>query len=114
MDVRVLAIEDEKPFVHLLKALLRGHSVDSAGTLHAGKQALLLRSYDVALVDLQLPDSSEERTKQELVQLNRLSPKTRFVVVTGHVPQEELPGCTVVSKADGDFVHRLLGAMGLA
>src|SRR6266511_4100139 len=80
---RVLIIDDERPVLMTLEALLKrhGYHVDAAGTASQGLKLLNSNSPSLILLDLQLPDAHGlemlDRIKTEL-------PKAQVVILTAH------------------------------
>jgi two-component system, OmpR family, response regulator QseB len=68
--MRVLAIEDNRPFLNLLRANLtkRGFTVDGTETLEDGTVLASEGGYDAILLDLALPDGDG---KQVVAMLRR-------------------------------------------
>src|ERR1043166_7291288 len=79
----VLIIDDERPVLLTLEALLKRHSyhVDTAGTASQGLKLLKSSSPSLALLDLQLPDAHGlemlDRIKTEL-------PEAHVIILTAH------------------------------
>jgi two-component system NtrC family response regulator len=80
---RVLIIDDERPVLMTLEALLtrHGYQVDTAPTASQGLKLLTSSSPSLVLLDLQLPDGHGfemlERIKTEL-------PKAQVIILTAH------------------------------
>src|SRR4029077_17243056 len=80
---RVLIIDDERPVLMTLEALLkrRGYQVDTAPTASQGLKLLKSNSPSLVLLDLQLPDAHGlemlDRIKTEL-------PKAQVIILTAH------------------------------
>src|SRR5216110_2020538 len=80
---RVLIIDDERPVLMTVEALLKrhGYHVDAAATASQGLKLLKLNSPSLVLLDLQLPDAHGlemlDRIKTEL-------PKAQVVILTAH------------------------------
>ena len=80
---RVLIIDDERPVLLTLEALLKRHSyhVDTAGTASQGLKLLKSSSPSLVLLDLQLPDAHGlemlDRIKTEL-------PEAQVIILTAH------------------------------
>src|SRR5438093_1652857 len=80
---RVLIIDDERPVLMTLEALLNrhGYHVDTAGTASQGVKLLKSNLPSLVLLDLQLPDAHGlemlERIKSEL-------PKVQVIILTAH------------------------------
>src|ERR1700738_4719404 len=80
---RILIIDDERPILLTLEALLsrHGYQVDAAGTAAHGLRALKNNSPAVILLDLQLPDAEGLET---LEQIKRDHPRTQVIILTAH------------------------------
>src|SRR5213083_1074772 len=80
---RVLIIDDERPVLMTLEALLKrhGYHVDTAATASQGLKLLKSNSPSLVLLDLQLPDAHGlemlDRIKTEL-------PKAQIIILTAH------------------------------
>jgi two-component system response regulator HydG len=80
---RVLIIDDERPVLMTVEALLKrhGYHVDAAATASQGLKLLKSNSPSVVLLDLQLPDAHGlemlDRIKTEL-------PKAQVIILTAH------------------------------
>src|SRR4051812_37301829 len=66
--MRVLAIEDNRPFLQLLRANLtkRGFTVDVTETLEDGTALASAGGYDAILLDLALPDGDGKQVVETL------------------------------------------------
>lgn len=87
---RVLLVEDNPADVRLLQELLREASVSDvriipAPTLQAGLDLLDLEAFDVALVDLSLPDADG---LESLERLQSKAPHLPIIVITGRDDSE--------------------------
>src|SRR5437879_6544198 len=80
---RVLIIDDERPVLMTLEALLKrhGYHVDTAPTASQGLKLLKTKSHALVLLDLQLPDAQGfemlDRIKTEL-------PRAQVIILTAH------------------------------
>src|SRR5437879_11443463 len=80
---RVLIIDDERPVLMTLEALLQrhGYEVDAAPTASQGVKLLKSKSPSLVLLDLQLPDAHGlemlDRIKTEL-------PEVQVIILTAH------------------------------
>src|SRR5205085_2930787 len=80
---RILIIDDERPILLTLEALLgrRGYETETAATAAAGLRALKNKAPSLVLLDLQLPDATGlemlERIKNE-------RPETQVIILTAH------------------------------
>jgi DNA-binding NtrC family response regulator len=80
---RILIIDDERPILMTLEALLKrhGYQVDTAATASQGLKLLKSRSPSLVLLDLQLPDAEGlqtlDRIKTEL-------PDMQVIILTAH------------------------------
>ena len=80
---RILVVDDDESIRTVLQAILaeEGYSVDVART---GKEAVKKSKttrYNLALIDIRLPDTEGTRL---LTQLKRASPRTRKIIITGY------------------------------
>lgn len=80
---RILIIDDERPILMTLEALLKrhGYQVDTAATASQGLKLLKSRSPSLVLLDLQLPDA------QGLEMLDRIKtelPDMQVIILTAH------------------------------
>src|SRR5881227_1001623 len=80
---RILIVDDERPILVTLEALLQrhGYQVDTAPTASQGLKLLKTKSPSLVLLDLQLPDAEGletlDRIKSEL-------PKVQVIILTAH------------------------------
>lgn len=80
---RILVIDDERPILMTLEALLgrHGYGVDTASTAAAGFKLLQSKAHSLVLLDLQLPDADG---LQMLEQIKRDHPETQAIILTAH------------------------------
>jgi two-component system, NtrC family, response regulator len=80
---RILIIDDERPILLTLEALLRRHAyqVDTAPTASQGLKLLKTKSPSLVLLDLQLPDAEGLQT---LDSIKSGSPEMPVIVLTAH------------------------------
>jgi DNA-binding NtrC family response regulator len=80
---RVLIIDDERPVLMTLEALLKrhGYHVDTAPTASQGLKLLRSKSSALVLLDLQLPDADGFET---LEQIKTEVPGTPVIILTAH------------------------------
>ncbi len=80
---RILIIDDERPILLTLEALLgrHGYQAEGAGTAALGLRALKNNSPSVVLLDLQLPDADG---LEMLDQIKREYPETQVIILTAH------------------------------
>ena len=80
---RILIIDDERPILLTLEALLgrHGYQVETAATASHGLRALKSNAPAVILLDLQLPDAEGLQT---LEQIKREHPETQVIILTAH------------------------------
>ncbi len=85
--IRVLVLDDEEPIRRLLTMMLRqsGFHVESAESGRAGLRILLHRDFDVALVDLQMPDMDGASFLQEA---RGIWPWLGIIILSGHINEE--------------------------
>jgi DNA-binding NtrC family response regulator len=80
---RVLIIDDERPVLMTLEALLKrhGYHVDTASTASQGLKLLKSTPSTLVLLDLQLPDADGLET---LDQIKTEVPQTQVIILTAH------------------------------
>lgn len=80
---RILIIDDERPILMTLEALLtrRGFQVDTAATAANGLKSLKAKPPALVLLDLQLPDAEGLHT---LDQIKTDFPETQVIILTAH------------------------------
>jgi DNA-binding NtrC family response regulator len=80
---RVLIIDDERPVLMTLEALLKRHGyyVDTASTASQGLKLLRSKPSTLVLLDLQLPDADGLET---LDQIKTQVPETQVIILTAH------------------------------
>ncbi|HEY8649802.1 MAG TPA: sigma-54 dependent transcriptional regulator [Chthoniobacterales bacterium] len=80
---RILIIDDERPILLTLEALLgrHGYHADTAQTAAAGMRTLKSKMPALVLLDLQLPDAEG---LQMLDQIKREHPDTQVIILTAH------------------------------
>src|SRR4030088_1073328 len=80
---RILVVDDERPILLTLKALLSRHNykVDTAATAAAGLKVLKEKSPSLVLLDLQLPDAEGLET---LDQIKTEHPDMQVIILTAH------------------------------
>jgi DNA-binding NtrC family response regulator len=79
----ILIIDDERPILLTLTALLErhGYQIESAATAAAGLKLLKAKSPPLVLLDLQLPDAEGLQTLDEI---KTSAPKTQVIILTAH------------------------------
>src|SRR5438874_2079150 len=78
----VLVVDDEEMIRRAcVRAIGGAHRVLEAGTLAEAERMLEAGSVDVCLTDVRLPDGDGV---ERLSALRRLSPRTEFILMTGH------------------------------
>jgi len=97
--INALIVDDDKEIRKILGLILEneGYSVETAEN---GKKAILLCEkvpFDVALVDIELPDI---KGTELLHKLKKIQPKMVKIIITGH-PSIENAARSVNEKADG-------------
>lgn len=82
MGKSMLIVDDDEGILKVIKRIFskRGYSVDIAETGEEAKTKLKLRTYDVALIDLRLPDMDGTDLLQTI---NDAAPKTVKIILTG-------------------------------
>src|ERR1700731_4894425 len=80
---RILIIDDERPILLTLEALLSRHGfeTETAATAASGLKALKNKAASLVLLDLQLPDAEG---LQMLDQIKREHPETQVIILTAH------------------------------
>src|ERR1700724_1875190 len=80
---RILIIDDERPILLTLEALLgrHGYQVETSGTASQGLKLLKTKSPALVLLDLQLPDAEGLQTLDEI---KREFPGTQVIILTAH------------------------------
>src|SRR5438105_11634975 len=80
---RILIIDDERPILLTLEALLSRHGfeTETAATAAAGLKALKNKAASLVLLDLQLPDVEG---LQLLDQIKTERPETQVIILTAH------------------------------
>jgi DNA-binding NtrC family response regulator len=80
---RILIIDDERPILLTLEALLgrHGFETETAATAAAGLKALKNKAASLVLLDLQLPDT---QGLEMLDQIKAERPETQVIVLTAH------------------------------
>ena len=80
---RILIIDDERPILLTLEALLgrRGYPVETAATASLGLKLLKTKNPALVLLDLQLPDADGLQT---LDQIKKDFPNVQVVILTAH------------------------------
>src|SRR6266581_2438243 len=80
---RILIIDDERPILLTLEALLgrHGYHADTARTAAAGMRTLESKTPALVLLDLQLPDAEG---LQMLDQIKRKHPEMQVIILTAH------------------------------
>jgi len=80
---RILIIDDERPILLTLEALLgrHGYQTETAATAAAGLRELKNKSASLVLLDLQLPDAEG---LQMLDQIKAEHPQTQVIILTAH------------------------------
>jgi DNA-binding NtrC family response regulator len=89
LAIRVLIVDDEKMVCESFEACLKDYGLDARGVLNA-KEALELLSvehFDVALIDMQLPEMDGESL---IAKAYALAPQLRFLIHTGR-PYDRVP-----------------------
>ena len=80
---RILIIDDERPILLTLEALLtrHGYEIETANTAAAGLKALKNKAAPLVLLDLQLPDA---QGLEMLDQIKTERPETQVIILTAH------------------------------
>jgi DNA-binding NtrC family response regulator len=80
---RILVVDDDESIRTVLTAVLqeKGYAVDTAGSGNEGIEKTKTSFYNLALVDIRLPDM--EGT-QVLAKMNETAPEIRKIILTGY------------------------------
>lgn len=80
---RILVVDDDESIRTVLTAVLqeKGYAVDTAGSGNEGIEKTKTSFYNLALVDIRLPDM--EGT-QVLARMNETAPEIRKIIITGY------------------------------
>ncbi|MFH2002434.1 MAG: sigma-54 dependent transcriptional regulator [Planctomycetota bacterium] len=98
MKPKILVLDDEEDALFGIQEFLshKGYDVDVAATLAEAREAMSIRRYDAALVDLKLPDGNG----QDLITEARESfPDMGIIVVSGH---QEVPDVVEAMRRGAD------------
>ena len=84
---RILIVDDDKIILSILTKLLQkaGYQTDAAETSREALEKVKNQYYDVAIMDIKLPDM--EGTDLLLI-MNRTSPRTTKIMMTGFASKE--------------------------
>lgn len=82
-NAKILIVDDDENIRKVLVAILQdeGYTVDSVGTAKKGIEATKRKFYNMALIDIRLPDM--EGTEL-LTQLKETTPRMRKIIITGY------------------------------
>lgn len=80
---KILVVDDDENIRKVLVAILQdeGYTVDSVGTAKKGIEATKRKFYNMALIDIRLPDM--EGTEL-LTQMKETTPRMRKIIITGY------------------------------
>jgi signal transduction histidine kinase len=106
MEIRVLAVEDNPGDLRLVKeflgeGVLGQYRMNSAVTLSSAMELLGAGSYDVVLLDLNLPDS---RGLETFTKLHGKFPAVPIVVLTGS--QDEKTATRAINEGAQDYLYK--------
>lgn len=81
--MRVLLVDDEKELVSTLAERLgyRGVNADWATSASEALEKVLENTYDIAVLDIKMPETDGFQLKRQLQQKN---PQMKFIFLTGH------------------------------
>jgi DNA-binding NtrC family response regulator len=112
---RLLLVDDDAPGRLVLAAMLEdaGYAVTEAACLSDARSALLAARFDLALLDVNLPDG---RGPELVGELSRSSPGIAVAVLSGEdvAPQEGVHLCITKACAPSQLVAELDRAMAMA
>jgi DNA-binding NtrC family response regulator len=82
-NARILVVDDDESIRTVLTVVLeeKGYTVDTAGSGNEGIEKTKTSFYNLALVDIRLPDM--EGT-QVLAKMNETAPEIRKIIITGY------------------------------
>jgi DNA-binding NtrC family response regulator len=82
-NARILVVDDDENIRKVLVAILgdEGYAVDSVGTAKKAIEATKRKFYNMALIDIRLPDI--EGTEL-LTQIKETTPRMRKIIITGY------------------------------
>jgi len=88
----ILVVDDEEPIQKLLKRTLSkmGYSVDTASDGEEGLKLFRQHSYELVLLDLNMPRLSGDQLLREIKKIN---PTTEVIVITGYASVESAVEC---------------------
>jgi DNA-binding response OmpR family regulator len=97
----VLVIEDDAPFLELIRAALEPRKVRFAHTYREAERMIDEMPPKVVLLDLNLPDSSPANTIKRIAEIKKRCPtSTSIIVITGSSEVYRLHNEAVRSGAD--------------
>ncbi len=87
MNIKALVIDDEQNILDILEILLSEYNIemDRASTVEEGNKLIKKNIYDIAFLDLRLPDGSG---LEVLKRLKKKYPKTEVVIITAYASPE--------------------------
>lgn len=79
---KILIVDDDKAILRIFKTILQkqGYTTDTAETGREAEEKTRTQAYDLALIDVKLPDADGI---QLLGKIDKISPKTQKIIVTG-------------------------------
>lgn len=90
--LNVLVVDDQNLVRESMKQILQNHpNISSVTQSSSGKEAIELakqQNFDIALVDLKMPEMGGEETSKELLAIN---PETKILIVTACIDDLVLP-----------------------
>ena len=86
--MKVLLVDDEEKFVSILAERLSIRGIDAEWATSSSEALLKVKSknYDVAILDVKMPQISGLELKKEFEKIN---PAMKYILVTGHGSSEE-------------------------
>ncbi len=102
MTVKILVIDDDKEVRNMLVSILKsyGYLVETAKNGNEAIQMCETTPFDVALIDIELPDINGTDLLQ---MLNEKRPKIVKIIITGH-PSIKNAAKSVNEQADGYII----------
>jgi DNA-binding response OmpR family regulator len=100
--VSVLIIEDDQPFVELLRHWVGGREIRVAPTLEAARRMIAEAAPKFMILDLGLPDSTTVQTLARIRELKRQACDATVIVITGHPDTRE----RALTEGADRFLHK--------
>jgi len=82
--MKLLIIEDDKPFIELIHHALGPGEIQVAGTMKEALQLIDENAPDVLVLDLGLPDSTTDQTLARIRELKTRAKDAKLIVISGY------------------------------